>query len=169
MKRFYLILLLAAALCCIPVMSSAEGLDSLFEADALELEPYSWPEVRGDDLVIQDSLLGMLGGADPAMLLQGVQIVPISLSPSGTSGLFDADGSALAFYEGQYRFLIPSETRGVPDSNGNLQRLLSRPMRNWLGEEGVVYSPDGRYAAINNCQSVLKTMKLVREYIQAKI
>ena len=87
-----------------------------------------------------------------------VDIQPISFSPSGNSGLIYLEGAVLAYYNGEYRLLYPSAERGVEDTNGNLeectQRLSQRP-QSYVGEEGIVYSPDGRYAAVFNYQNVL--------------
>ena len=60
-------------------------------------------------------------------------------------------------YNGKYHVLYPSEKRGVPDEYGNLEKYFQLSFQNnkMLGEEGIIYSADGRYAAIYNIQIAL--------------
>ena len=83
----------------------------------------------------------------------------VSISPAGNSGFVTLDGSAvLTCYEGQAHILHRNSVRGVEDEYGNLDQYLKyameRPGR-LLGEEGIVYSPDGRYAAVYNIDITL--------------
>lgn len=80
-----------------------------------------------------------------------------SLSPAGNSGILEANDSGISYYEGKYHIIYPSQTRGVADVNGNLAKLFAaaRTFKRFPGEEGTVYSPDGRYAALVNNQAVL--------------
>ena len=83
----------------------------------------------------------------------------ISLSPRGDSGLILAGNVMFAYYHGEYRMIYPSEKRGTDDIYGNLEFcynfLVSSQSHPLIGKEGVVYSPDGRYAAAFNAQRIL--------------
>ena len=124
----------------IPVYAYAEGgmeyselLDAAFDADSVVLERMPQSILQAGELDVTDEVLGMMG-SDASVsaemirgMMAGSQLTPLSLSPAGNSGLFELDGTVLAFYNGVYRFMIPSLTRGVPDENGNLSRFISRP------------------------------------------
>lgn len=78
-----------------------------------------------------------------------------SLSPGGNSGILGLDGSdaPVSMYNGFCHWIRPSTQRGVADEYGNLEKYyqyITSRFPALLGSEGVVYSPDGRYAAILN-------------------
>ena len=80
-------------------------------------------------------------------------IRPISLSPAGNSGFISISDTLCAYYDGQYRILYPSTKRGVEDVYDHLKLWYERFAYNasrFIGSEGIIYSPDGRYAAILN-------------------
>ena len=133
-------------------------LDALFDADALTLVPTPVPAPTADQFVLSDAFLSALGGIsadDARAALEGaagqLTVEPLSLSYGGQSGLFLVGGALMACCQGQYSLVSPNFQRSVPDTYGNLAKygeyLTSRPL-GLIGEEGVVYSHDGRYAAI---------------------
>ena len=80
-------------------------------------------------------------------------VQPVSLSPAGNSGFVTIYDTLCAYYDGQYRIVYPSMTRGVEDVYDHLKLWYERfayHTSRFIGSEGVVYSPDGRYAAILN-------------------
>ena len=86
-----------------------------------------------------------------------------SMAPCGYSGIFTVGKSMAAVYDQKVSAVHPSAERGVKDEYGNLEQYfttLTTKLGNLVGEEGVVYSPDGRYAFIGNKDLALMYMKL---------
>ncbi len=82
---------------------------------------------------------------------------PVSLSPDGSTGVFStSDGLAILREDGSMLPVTISETRGAADEYGNLAKLAVQGAR-YLGSEGLVWSPDGRYAAVVNQLRVVQT------------
>lgn len=80
------------------------------------------------------------------------EFVLLSKSPSGNSAIIAAGTTAVTLYNGKYHIAYPSSL-GADDEYSNLNQYytyLSGRVRSLIGEEGIVYSPDGRYAAILN-------------------
>ena len=133
-------------------------LDRAFDADALTLVETAWPDIAADDFDFPDALWQAMGTEKPAnlyaavetMLVLGANVIIYSVSPSGNSAVLTVNGAAVGYYEGKYRLLYPSKTRGVEDIHQNLETYSKPPFKRLLGPEGVVYSRDGRYAAIYN-------------------
>lgn len=79
----------------------------------------------------------------------------LSISPAGNSGIVLVDTALVALYDGKYHIVFPSEQKSVEDTYQNLalyyQTISSRGI-SLIGDEGVAYSPDGKYAAIYNSQ-----------------
>ncbi len=98
-----------------------------------------------------------------AAALGETEFTLLSESPAGNSGIISAGGSsAITVYNGKYHLPYPS-AKGVPDEYTNLARVLSyfySGFRSLIGEEGIVYSPDGRYAAFCNKRFTLMNMNL---------
>lgn len=149
-----------------------EKLDAAFEADALKLVETDLaichPEVS--DFELTEGLLKFIeengGTEDPeAALAAGLPEASVqlySLSPAGNSAVFVIGGDAVALYNGKFHVLYPAYGKGVEDIYGNLkrytERYISRMFVDLVGEEGIVWSPDGRYAAIYNVKlSVYRT------------
>ncbi len=86
-----------------------------------------------------------------------------SLSPSGNSGIFCAGTDiGLSVFEGKIHVIRPSETRGVPDINGNMEMYAHKTrFQSLFGKEGVVYSHNGQYAALYNIEH---SLNLARYY-----
>lgn len=83
----------------------------------------------------------------------------LSLAPSGNAALaVTEDGALAAVYEGELRLIRTTEERGVRDEYGNLKRYAAQRWQQMLGNEGVVWSPDGRYAVIANVDLVVFRM-----------
>jgi len=149
------------------------ALDDAFDNDNLTLMKTEFPAITAEDFEFPDEIWKIAGvekPADPiaemAAVLPYVDFTWISLSPAGNSGLLVDEGSTgVCYYEGKYRVLYPSSTRGVEDTNGNLSRIFSTGLRKLLGKEGVVYSPDGRYAAVFNYEYTLVQMKFILDPI----
>ena len=109
-----------------------------------------------------------LAALDAAFERGKVSLVPVeqpegerlySLSPAGNSALILTDDGLVAEYGGVRNPVHMAEERGVPDTYGNLATFCRMQPVQLLGEESVVYSPDGRYAAINNSYYVLMSMR----------
>ena len=94
--------------------------------------------------------------------LDETEFILLSKSPAGNSGIISAGGSAITVYNGKYHLPYPS-TKGVSDEYSNLVKFNSyfgSRFRSLIGEEGIVYSADGRYAAICNKRITLMKMDL---------
>ena len=147
-----------------------EKLNAAFEADSLRLVettlPMCYPSV--DDFELSEELLKNLkqlyGVEDPAAefkdsySLERLQL--LSVSPSGESALFIYAGSGVSMYHGKYHVLYPAYEKSVEDTYGNLktysEKYILRFFTNMIGNEGIVYSPDGKYAAVYNIDFVRK-------------
>ena len=141
-----------------------EALDNAYASGNLTLMPVQMPAVTADCFEFPDEMWDALGQKKPedpyafaAAMIRNATTEWISLSPTGESGLLDASGlPGLCYYQGKFRVLYPSLSRGVPDVNGNLALYASQGMRKFLGKDGVVYSPDGRYAMVFNYEMAIQ-------------
>ncbi|MBO4367389.1 MAG: hypothetical protein J5859_01635, partial [Clostridia bacterium] len=141
----------------------SEALDTAFESDGLILTETGFPEISVEDFEFPDDMWEAVGMEKPADAVSelagefsGTVFTWLSLSPAGNSGLLSIGGrTGICYYDGTYRILYPSSKRGTADTNGNLAKVFSIPIQRLIGEEGIVYSPDGRYAAIYNIEYVL--------------
>lgn len=85
----------------------------------------------------------------------------VSISPDGSTSLYSMDSSLLILREdGSTLPVTASEARGTADVYGNLAKISGQGAR-LFGSEGLVWSPDGRYAAIVNQRRVVQTMQFV--------
>ena len=166
MKKLFLLLLSLTVLCAaVPALAD---LDAAFEADTLtlvEAEGVYTPAVS--DFELTDDMLASLKSLAPdtdvaARLedaLAGKTVTALSMAPSGNAALLEADNAGVCEYEGKYHILYPSSTRGAGDPNGSLAAAFMRHAASFRGNidryNGVVWSPDGRYAAINNLEEML--------------
>lgn len=149
------------------------ALDATFEQGQLTLTKAEFPTVSAADFEFSDEMWAAAGiqkPADPVAFvsdyLSGADLTWLSLSPSGQSGLLvGSDETRICYYAGKYHLLYPSHTRGVEDTNDNLARVFSTRLQKLLGEEGVIYSPDGRYAAVFNIQYTLMRNQLILDPI----
>lgn len=153
-------------LAAVPVRNAE--LDSAFESGRLTLVPASFPLIEAENFEFPDEIWEATDTEkpeDPAAMIASV--LPdtkydwISLSPAGNSGILAVEqGNGIGYYNGKYRIIYPSLTRGTEDTYGNLHRVFSMSLYQLLSDAGVVYSPDGRYAAIFNSNYVLIQAKL---------
>ena len=139
-------------------------LDSAFDHRVLMLEKTDLPALKADAFVLPDELWAAMGTEKPEdpiseieqALAEGTEVEWLSLSPAGNSGILVVDRyTGVSYYNGEYRLIYPAFSRGAQDANGNLREVSSTRFLALLGEQGVEYSPDGRYAAIFNGQYVL--------------
>lgn len=148
-------------------------LDTAFESYNLTLMKANFPAIAAADFELADEMWDAIGiekPEDPIAVLNTyipeAEFTWLSLSPAGNSGILVADGyTGLCYYAGKYHLLYPSHTRGVEDVNGNLAKVFSTRLQLLLGEEGVIYSPDGRYAAIFNIQYTLMKAQFILDPI----
>lgn len=77
-----------------------------------------------------------------------------SLSPDGRTELCVKDGALYIRRDGSVRPVTMDESRGVPDTYGNLAAVFSRGATA-LDQNGTVWSPDGRYVAMTFGQGLL--------------
>ena len=150
-----------------PVRNTA--LDSAFENYSLTLIEAVFPAIAATDIEFPDEIWEAYGIEKPAnpmaevsAYIRDATITWLSLSPAGNSGILVANSdTGLCYYAGKYHALYPSHTRGVQDINENLAKVFSTRLQTLLGEEGVIYSPDGRYAAIFNNHDTLVRLYLI--------
>ena len=183
MKKLITLLLAAAlALSCAAALAdstpnaagSAPGpmdsaaLAAAFDADALELMPVELPAPTAESFDIPDAYWSATGIAKPddvsawlEAFLSESTLTLVSLSPNGGSGLYQADGYVsegevlinVCFCDGAYHIMYPAFDKSAEDTYGNFAALPSRSITDMLGDEGVTYSPDGRYAVMFNWQN----------------
>ena len=135
--------------------SRDQHLDQAFQDNNLQLVGKEWPSFTIDQFEFSPEMLAAAGVSEDYLISEEIQtsfaqsnIEIVSLSPTENSGLVSIDNTgAASYYNGKYHVLFPSATRGVEDINENLQKYRSFPsFVRMIGEEGVVYSHDGRYA-----------------------
>ena len=149
-----------------------EKLDAAFESGAPGLTETASARVKAQasDFEFSEEAKAFLkeqGGIDDidaalAEALRETEFVLLSKSPAGNSGLVAAGKTAVALYNGKYHYVYPS-AKGAADEYANLAQYyaaFSERVTRLLGEEGVVYSPDGRYAFICNKQITLMQVNL---------
>ena len=176
MKKIISILLAVIILsACIPAFADgySDKLDLAFENSKLNLVSASFPLVTAEAFVFPNEMWEALGekieaedpAAEIAAAIQDVEFDWLSLSPSGNSGILMGGNIAVCYYNGEYRILYPSATRGVEDVNGNLAKVYSMNFKLLLSDAGVIYSPDGRYAAVYNIKYTLMLAKFILDPI----
>lgn len=144
--------------------------DAAFEADALVLTEVQMPEILPEEFEFPEELWEMASiekpedpYADVEQFLPYSEIVWLSLSPAGNSGFLTVDDSTVAYYNGKYRILYPDLAHSVTDEYGKFEKYYQQAMiqiLRLLGREGIIYSPDGRYAAITNIDQTLIYMNM---------
>lgn len=152
---------------------AASDLDALFEADMLVLTKAETPAINAADFAFPADMWSALGEEAPEdpyaemeAYLSEADIAWLSFSPSKHSGLLTADGNTLiAYFKGKYHIVYPTHSRGVEDENGNLARYAEGTIGTLLGDEGVVYSNDGRYAGIYSVNNTLVNYSLFTDPI----
>ncbi len=89
-------------------------------------------------------------------------LYPVSISPDGKSAILTDGQLAVAYYGGKVRLILPNFEKSVPDEYGNFQKVWSRPFRNLFDNalDDIVWSPDGRYAAITNYRQILQMTRM---------
>ncbi len=173
MKR--IALLLAILLVLTGLTACAEGpLDAFFEAGHAVLVE---TETAGFDLAAckivmpSDEYWAGIGTPKPSedevnsMIAAALAEASVfSVSPAGVSALITVggvNGTVLALNGDSLAVLFPSEARGVTDKYGNMRKLFTQGLRACLSDEGVVWSPDGRYAVIPNYRRTVINMQLI--------
>lgn len=90
---------------------------------------------------------------------------PISFSQDGSVGLYSDEGRlVIVRADGSSTPVAASKTRGAADTYGNLAKIVSQGVRA-IGSEGLVWSPDGRYAAIVNQLRVVQMAQMIYDPI----
>lgn len=142
------------------------ALDSAFDSsNSLTLIKSDFPAITATNFDFTDEMQEAIGTeigtekladfmAELSAYIPDTTITWLSLSPAGNSGILATDDNyginGFCYYAGKYHILFPTHLRGVEDTNHNLEKVFSTRLQQLLGEEGVIYSPDGRYAAIFN-------------------
>ena len=144
------------------------ALDAAFDEDRLMLRKIDASDLLGDTVLDENAWAAT--GETPAIqgsiqlgkAIQDGMVRLCSLSPAGNSGLATVgEHAALALYDGSVHVMYPSYERGAPDEYGNLQRMAKEDFRNHIGDEGVVYSHDGKYAAVFHSMRILASANTI--------
>ncbi len=168
----------AEALDLVPVSARDAALEAAFHQDALRLVPADLPPISADQFVFTEEMLAALNTDSGTSLQEQLPEITAALhkalsngyrllsrSPNGLSALVQVDNAVCGYYDGKYRPLYSSESRGVPDTHGNLRTYfvdyLSSRTSSLITDEGVLYSPDGRYAAILNRHLTVSQLRLI--------
>ncbi len=150
-----------------------EKLDHLFDSDHLILKETETASLKltPADFEITDDLIASVepghSKEDITELLESAlneaDFALLSRSPAGNSGFVQVGNSAVSFYNDKYHVIHKSPDKGVEDTYSNLDKYytyFTGRINNFIGDEGVVYSPDGKYAAIYNTRFTLMNMHL---------
>ena len=150
-----------------------EKLDAAFESGTLKLVPSDAETVAFDaaNVEISEGLKAFLnkeGMTEDALRatignLQASEIQVVSVSPGGHSGFLQVQGTGVSFFDGTFHMLYPSAERSVEDTYSNLEdyyrQYIATNFSRLIGPEGVIYSPDGKYAAVYNVWASLNSMR----------
>ncbi len=169
MKRIAFVLALLLALSCLPAHAE-NPLDAAFAACSAALVETAAAgfDLSACELVFPENFWTYMGAEKPSeaelagmksALLPEAQV--FSVSPTGDSALYEVSGMVFAVNGDQIAFLCPSETRGVADEFGNMEKLFKRGLRQCLSDEGVTWSHDGRYAVITSYEQVLSMAQFI--------
>ena len=169
MKRTLCLLLAALLLIALPAMADAVPLDAAFNAGALNLVPVTWEGLaRIERAEIPPMFWAFAeapeGGIDTAaeMLLSiKNDIQPVSISPDGESAIGVYSDTVITISDGVMRPLAPSALSLAGDTYGNFAKLITMPPNRLVGTEGLVWSPDGRYAMPLNWNMVMQNGQLM--------
>lgn len=92
-------------------------------------------------------------------------LTPISFSQDGSVGLYSVNGQlVIVRADGTALPVTVSKTRGAADAYKNLAKLFSQGAKA-IGGEGLIWSPDGRYAAIVNQLRVVQMVQMIYDPI----
>ena len=150
-----------------------EKLDAAFESGTLKLVPSDAEAVAFDvsNVEISEGLKAFLnkeGMTEDALRatignLQASEIQVVSVSPGGHSGFLQVQGTGVSFFDGTFHMLYPSAERSVADTYSNLEdyyrQYIATNFSRLIGPEGVIYSSDGKYAAVYNVWASLNSMR----------
>lgn len=74
---------------------------------------------------------------------------PIGISPDGSTMLLRDENGLMVLRDGELKRLVPNYERGVEDTYGNFEKMVSRLEKGSiyviLDSVGAIWSPDGRY------------------------
>ena len=179
MKRFFgkwLILVSAIVLAVCGAAAgeagNGNGPDAAFDAGNLTLVETATASRKPAwyDIEITDGMRAFIarnGGAeDPEALLAEKapewESVLVSASPAGCSGIVYSESfgnsMAMALYNGKYRIIYPRVDENAEETAegvfGFWMTFMSR-LDSIIGDQAVLYSPDGRYAVIPNTYGMM--------------
>ena len=140
------------------------GNPTLSETGSATIKPQASDFEIPDDIIAAWKESGNMNDFDTSLSegLGETEFVLLSKSPAGNSGFISAGDAAVIEFHGKYHLAYPS-TKGVPDQYSNMENYVKyfyTKFRSLIGEEGIAYSPDGRYAAICNKRITLTQSKL---------
>ena len=140
------------------------GNPTLSETGSATIKPQVSDFEIPDDIIAAWKESGNMNDFDTSLSegLGETEFVLLSKSPAGNSGFVSAGDFALTMFNGKYHLAYPS-TKGVPDEYSNLAKYntyFHSRFRSLIGEEGIVYSLDGRYAVICNKRYTLNNANL---------
>lgn len=86
---------------------------------------------------------------------------PVSISPDGGVTLFRLDDQLFALRGKTLITLSKAENRGAADEYSKLDFYINKYLGRLPGEEGTVWSPDGRYAVMTSYRATMMNMQLL--------
>lgn len=151
-----------------------ENLDNAFNSGypkLIEMESAAF-KIKASDLEISDYAKEVLN-RDRKNAVETLQkALPdtsfsfFSKSPSGNSGFIFYEGIVITMYENKYHIVYSAYNKGAEDTDSHLRQFfknISSYVFRVIGQDGFVYSSDGRYAAVRNNNNV--TLRPIQEPI----
>lgn len=184
-KKFFLLL---TALCllaqCALFPALAQGardplFQAAFESNKLELREAQWYDnLSGYKLRIPAAMYeevkkslpegGTVEFSDDGKWVIATLTAEIShlaevyfFSPDGTKAIGMDDAYLYVVEDKTITLIQPNYERSVPDTYGGFAQFAQMRPLNWVGSEGITWSPDGRYAVITNHKQVLMYMRFI--------
>ncbi len=177
--------LLLAILCllyqCVLFGASAQGagdprLQASFENNTLALrDVQSIPDFTGYTLRVSAAAYAQkaemegtapLNQADGAWVsldlnVQDFHPAPYSFSPDGSKAILMDEEHAYILKDNVITMILPNYVRSVHDTYGSFSQFNKLPPAQWVGIEGITWSPDGRYAVLTSFRQVFMMMRFI--------
>ena len=86
---------------------------------------------------------------------QDFRPAPYFYSPDGSKAILMDEEHAYILSGNIITMILPNYLRGVRDEYASFSRFLKMKPTQWVGSEGLIWSPDGRYAVLTNYATTL--------------
>ncbi len=86
---------------------------------------------------------------------------PYFYSPDGSKAILMDEEHAYILEGNVITMILPNYIRSVHDTYGSFSQFNKLPPAQWVGSEGITWSPDGRFAVLTNFRQIFMMMRLI--------